>query len=171
MYATAVCLFPSFNSEIKSVRLSSYSRHHVLVVTMEHLQILPWLPIEGWALTPEETNQDTVPYLEVAQYPYQDLGSGETCGSLIHKPTLDFPMLETDAPQTCGKLEAWCHPNNPKMCSIVYHWTMMNEENLRRLNIFPTSLPSTPTFQELFCRWSLHPEDYPSYQSSWCFKL
>ena len=35
MYATAVCLFPSFNSEIKSVRLSSYSRHHVHVVTLE----------------------------------------------------------------------------------------------------------------------------------------
>ena len=63
MYAAAVCLFISFNSEIKlvCVRLSSYSGHHVHVVTVVHLRILPWLPIEVWGLTPEETNQDTVP--------------------------------------------------------------------------------------------------------------
>ena len=87
------------------------------VVTVEHLRFLPWLSTEGRALTPEEPNQDTDVYPEVQQFPHQDLGSGETCGSLIHKPTLDFPMLETDAPQTCGKLEAWCHPNYPQMYS------------------------------------------------------
>ena len=107
IYVGNSSLFISFLQFRNKVSLTQFllrtSRPSCYRGAVEHLH-LPWLPIEVWGLTPEETNQDTVPYPEVVQFPYQDLGSGETCGSLIHKPTLDFPMLETDAPQTFGKL-------------------------------------------------------------------
>ena len=83
---------------------------------------------EFLVLTPEEPNQDTVSYPDVMQFPHhQDLGSGETFGSLLYKPALDFPQLETDAPQSCGKLEAWCHHNNYR--DVFHSRSMMVQES------------------------------------------
>ena len=127
MYATAVCLLISFNSEIKLVRLWSYSVHHVKLVTWCIFLTLPWLPTQEAGHIPEESNQDTV-HKDVMLAPLQDIGSEKTCGNLLHNPIQGPPHWRWDVPQTCGKLEAWHPIQNPRMLFLP-----LNQPNMMLL--------------------------------------
>ena len=65
MYAAVVCLFLSFNLEIKLVRLSSYSGHHVLM-TLATTSIV--LELMGVVVLPTETDNSYASLLHQPQY-------------------------------------------------------------------------------------------------------